>query len=113
MVVTVTSLELRSVWLFFKLSWFGLLISRQAKAQQGFVKMKNTGFGHLHYTMTAWDSEEDVKAFARSGAHADAMKRSRTLAREIRTYTYAGNSLPAWPEAKRLLSEKGKVFTFK
>lgn len=113
MYVTVTSLKLRSVWGFFKLSLYGLKISQQAKAEKGFVAMKNAGFGKLHFTLTQWQSEEDLKRFARSGNHLEAMKASAKLATEIRTYTFAIAQLPDWASAKKLLAEHGKVLTFK
>lgn len=111
--VTVTSLKLRSVWGFFKLSIFGLKVSQQAKDEKGFIVMKNTGFGLLHYTLTHWQTEADLKRFATSGQHKDAMKESAKLATEIRTYTYASETMPDWTTAKKLLNEKGKLLTFK
>ncbi|MBK5284537.1 MAG: DUF3291 domain-containing protein [Bacteroidia bacterium] len=112
MIITVTSIRLRSVWHFFKLSLFGMKIVRQTKQEKGFVRMKNTGFGYMHYTLSVWESEEDMKRFARSGAHAAAMQQSKNIADEIRTYTYTGEQLPSWQEVKRILKEKGKVLTF-
>lgn len=41
MVITITSLELKHWWNFFKLSLWGLKILRQTKTQKGFVRMKN------------------------------------------------------------------------
>ena len=76
------------------------------------MKMKNTGFGKLHYTLTQWQSEDDLKRFAHSGKHKDAMKESSKLATEISTYTYASDTMPSWGEAKRILLEKGKRLTF-
>ena len=113
MFVTITSLKLKSVWGFFKLSWHGLQISNQAKQEKGFVAIKNTGFGYLHYTITHWQTEEDLKRFARSGAHANAMKVSGQLASEIRTCTYSSDTLPGWTEAKAKLLENGKTVEFK
>jgi len=75
--------------------------------------MKNTGFGYLHFTLSAWETTEDLKRFAREGAHLNAMKKSSTLATEIRTYTYQGDRFPGWKEAKKTLFEKGKVLTLK
>lgn len=113
MFVTITSLKLKSVWGFFKLSLFGLRISNQAKKEKGFVSMKNTGFGYMHYTLTQWESEDDLKRFSRSGQHLTAMKTSATLATEIRTYTYAEDRIPDWNTAKKLLIENGKSVTFR
>lgn len=75
--------------------------------------MKNTGFGYLHFTLSVWEKEDDLKRFAREGAHLKAMKRSSTIASEVRTYTYESNESPNWKEAKQLLLEKGKVLTWK
>ena len=113
MVVTITSLHLKSVWLFFKLSWHGLQISRQAKTIPGFIKMKNTGFGYLHYTYSVWQDETSMKNFAKKGAHLEAMKQSSALATEIRTYTFETNNLPDWTKAKTLLEEKGKAIYYR
>lgn len=110
MVVSITSIRLRSLWKFFQLSYYALQIVRQTKQEKGFISLKNMGFGYLHYTLTAWESEEDLRRFARSGAHLESMKKSSVLAREIRTYSYESDKLPGWTEARRLLSEHGKVF---
>ena len=106
MFITVTSLRLRSLWGFFRLSWLGLKISLQARKSKGFVQMKNTGFGYLHFTASLWESEEDLKAFARTGAHLAAMRQGSSLASEIRTHTYAGARLPSWKEVRALLHAK-------
>jgi hypothetical protein len=113
MYVTITSLKLRSVWGFFKLSLFGIKISQQAKSEKGFVVMKNTGFGLLHYTLSQWQTEEDLKHFTRSGQHLEAMKVSAKLATEIKTYTFPGSHLPEWKTAKKLLADHGKTLQFK
>jgi hypothetical protein len=88
-------------------------IVKQAKAQEGFIQLKNTGFGYMHYTLTVWENEDDMRAFARAGAHLASLRKSNGLATEIRTYSYSGENIPSWSEAKKILAEKGKVFTFK
>lgn len=91
---------------------FGYKIQKQAKSEKGFIKMKNTGFGYDHFTLSAWQSEADLKRFARSGEHSTAMKHTRELATEVRTYTYSSDTLPDWSNAKKLLKEKAKVLKF-
>ena len=113
MFITVTSLKLRSVWGFFKLSYLGYKISVQASKESGFVKMKNTGFGKSHFTLTQWQTQDDLKRFARSGEHLSAMKESAKLATEIYTYTYQSDAFPDWKTAKKELIEKGKPLTFR
>jgi len=109
MVITITSVRLKSWWRFFQLSLHGFKISQQLKGQKGFIKLKNTGFGYLHFTMSAWESEEDVRRFFREGAHLAALKQASKIATETRTFTYQAENLPTWEEAKQLLVEKGKV----
>lgn len=103
MVVAVTYIQLRSAWQFFKLSLHGLRISRQLRAQKGFVRMKNTGFGRHHFTMSLWESEADIGSFVSSGAHRLAMQDTKALSTDLRTHVYVGDELPAWSEAKRIV----------
>lgn len=109
MIVTVTSIRLKKWWYFFKLSYHGLQITRQMQNENGFLKMKNTGFGFMHYTLSAWEREEDVKRFYKQGAHLDAMKKASSIATETRTYTYTTEKFPDWSAAKKLLKKNGKV----
>jgi hypothetical protein len=113
MIISLTYLKLKSIWKFFPLSYNAMHIVRQTRAQEGFVKMKSMGFGYHHYTLSVWDGEKDLKEFSRSGAHLRAMKKSNSLASEIRIYTYHDEKIPSWKEVKAILREKGKVFTFK
>lgn len=94
MFVTITSLRLKSIWGFFKLSLFGLRISKQARKEKGFITMKNTGFGYMHYTLSHWQTQEDLNRFARSGEHLAAMREGGRVASEINTYTYASDQMP-------------------
>ena len=112
MFVTVTSLKLRKLWGFFRMSYLSMHVVRQTKQQKGFVSMQHTGFGYLHFTLSAWESEEDIKNFARSGAHLAAMKVSRSLSSEIRIYTFQAEEIPNWKDAKQLLFERGKILSF-
>jgi hypothetical protein len=112
MTITITSIRLKSLWHFFKLSYLGLQIVRQTKNLKGFIEMKNTGAGYLHYTISCWQHEEDTKFFARSGVHLDAMKQAAKISTEVRIYTFVSEEMPDWKEAKRLVMENGKVFTY-
>lgn len=112
MIVNVTSIRLRSWWNFFALSYYAMHIVRQTKSQPGFIKLKNTGFGYDHYTMSVWQDEESLRKFARTGAHLNAMKKSGALATEIRTYNFSADTMPNWKEVRQLLKENGKIFKF-
>ncbi|MEM9674587.1 MAG: DUF3291 domain-containing protein [Bacteroidota bacterium] len=111
MKVTVTSIELKGPLKFFALSSRALKITRQLKATNC-LKFKKRGFWTTHYTMTLWNSEEELKEFARSDAHLQAMKDSGKIAREIRTYTYDADHLPKWSTATQLLLHKAKIIRY-
>ena len=110
MKVTITSIELKGPFKFFALSANALKILRQLKATNC-KEFRKKGIWTKHYTMTLWESESDLKDFARSGAHLDAMKKTGEIAKELRTYTYDAEKLPGWDEAARLL-EKSRVISF-
>lgn len=111
MLITITSIRLRSVWNFFKLSWHGLKITLQLKKTPGFIRLKNTGFGYMHYTITAWESKELMQQAMRTGAHQEAMKESAALATEIATYTYESDEFPSWKVATEKIKQ-GRVIKY-
>ena len=111
MKVTITSIELKSPFKFFPLSIYAWRILKQLKSTN-YVEMKKTGLGLKHYTMTLRENETELKAFASSGAHLDAMKKSRKIAKEIRTLTIDADALPDWAKAKALLQQKGRVISY-
>jgi len=111
MMVTITSIKLKSPWKFFALSYNALKIIRQLEGTN-YLQKKTRGIWTMHYTITSWKSEQELKAFARSGAHLQAMKLSADIADEIRTLTYETDTFPAWKEAKKFLAERGKALHF-
>lgn len=111
MICTITSLTLDKPWGFFRFSWDALQITKQLRGS-GQLSFQKGGIGMTHYTMTTWPDRETMQAFARSGAHLEAMKKSARYAREIRTYTFEADAAPAWEDAKSILLEKGKVLRF-
>jgi hypothetical protein len=110
MKATITSIELKGPLKFFALSTKALKIVKQLKSTN-YKDFKKRGVWTKHYTMTLWNNEEELKEFARSGAHLEAMKISKQIAKEIRTITIEANTLPNWKEAIKLL-EKGKVIKY-
>lgn len=110
MVAVITSIELKGPFKFFALSLYALKIMKQLKAGDH-VDFKKRGIWTKHYTMSLWKTTDDMKAFARSGAHMEAMKKSAVIAKEIRTATIETDQLPDWKTAKKLL-ETGKVLKF-
>lgn len=110
MKVTITYIELKGPLKFFALSTKALKIVRQLKTTDC-ADFKKRGFWTKHFTMTLWNSEDEMKAFARSGAHAQAMKESAEIAKEIGSITIDTNTLPSWKEAQEIL-KNAKVIRF-
>ena len=110
MKVTITSIELKGPFKFFALSSNAFRIIKQLKTTNC-KDFKKKGSWTKHYTMTLWNNESELREFAKSGAHFEAMKISRQIAKEIRTITVDADSLPNWKEAKNLL-EEGKVIKY-
>ncbi len=113
MIVTITSVRLRKLWYYFPLTYRALFITLQIRRSPGFIEMKNTGSGYLHFTLSAWKTEEDMRTFARSGKHAEAVRHASELASEVRTLTYETDELPPWDEARAKLFAEGRVINFK
>ena len=102
MKVTITQIDLKTPFHFFRLSWYALNILNQLK-ETNYIDFKKTGIWTTHYTMTLWKSEEDMMAFARSGAHKKAMIDSKKIAKRIKTITIDAEKLPDWKTAKEIL----------
>lgn len=103
MKLTITYIELKGPFKFFLLSKRALAIIRQLKTTNC-NSFKKTGVWTKHYTMTLWNSETELKDFAKSGAHLTAMKKSSEIAKEIKTLTLDAEHLPSWVEAKKMLA---------
>jgi quinol monooxygenase YgiN len=112
MYVTITSLRLHGPFHFFRLSWLALQIVKQLRANRACLRYRSKGVWTLHYTMSLWQDQASLKAFAREGAHLAAMKQSGRIAAEIKTYTFPAEQLPDWRQAQQLLKEKGKLLTY-
>ncbi|MES2764852.1 MAG: DUF4188 domain-containing protein [Bacteroidota bacterium] len=110
--ITVTSLKLKRLWHFFILANYAFKVTKQMRNEKGFLSFKNKGLGRMQYTLSAWESEEDLKRFARSGAHKTAMQKTNKIASEVNTLTYQSDIIPDWKAAKDLLLTKGKVIKF-
>lgn len=107
MKLSITYIELHSPFQFFELSSKALRIMKQLKATSCDT-YKNTGFWKKHYTMTLWENEQEMKEFARSGAHLEAMKASSKIAKEIKVVTIDGKELISWKEAKEIIRNTKK-----
>lgn len=112
MYCTVTSLTLRRPWGFFRFSLDALRATRQL-ARHPHAGFRKRGFGLTHCTMTLWPDAESLRAYAREGAHREAMRRAPRYAREVRVHTFETDALPDWATARRLLDGSARVTTYR
>jgi heme-degrading monooxygenase HmoA len=63
------------------------------------------------WTMTAWDSQEDMRRFMTSGAHKRAMPRLLVWCDEasVAHWTQSEEALPSWAEADARMRETGRA----
>ncbi len=74
MIISVTKLELKSPLLYFSMMYWAVRIMKQLKSTT-YLKVKTRGLGSNHHTLSAWENQEDLNDFYRSGDHALAMKK--------------------------------------
>jgi len=111
MVLVITCIKLKTPWKFFQLSIHAMRIVNQIKASQC-VALKKLGFYKKHYTMSLWRNRDEMYQFARSGNHLEAMQKTGTMAKEVRTFVMEADEFPKWSEAKSMLEQKGKLLRY-
>lgn len=85
-------------------------IEQQAKTSKGIVEVElhNSGISSF-YAATLWESMEDMRSFAFSGDHHQAIIQSKELSQEIRLLYYEGDELPDKKEIAQLLETSPNV----
>lgn len=102
MIVSITYLKLKHPFKLFALGLHSSRINKQLQTSSCLDFKTKSGI-LKHYTMTLWDSEEDLLEFMLKGAHHQAMTQSLQLAKEIKTIRIPSANLPTWEQAKKYL----------
>ncbi|TNE52784.1 MAG: hypothetical protein EP338_14195 [Bacteroidetes bacterium] len=89
-------------------------IAKQAKDSSGIqvVKLTNKGLRNF-YVISAWNSKEEMRQFAREGFHRDGAKKSSQMAAQIRLLYFESDTLPEWKEVFELLDQHSDVRTLR
>jgi hypothetical protein len=103
MILSITKIELNSyskLIEFFKFN--GQIINELKKS--GCKDYKVTGNWNLKiwYTMTLWESENEINAFYRNGIHLEAMKQSKKFSSKIQFKRMNQVDLISWKNGKKL-----------
>lgn len=99
MVVSATMIKLKNVLRFYRYVKTADLAVKNTRRSSGNIFADNTSTGFLvHFTKTAWRSEEDFERYRSSQEFKDYMAQFRNIAAEIKTSTWESDQVPTWRE---------------
>lgn len=110
--ISLTRLRIRSIRFLPQFAWHALRSQRQVQRAPGFLD------GSLlpdrswtFWTMTAWDSEQSMRAYMISGPHKAAMPHLLHWCDEasVAHWTQPDSTLPTWTEADRRMRTSGRI----
>lgn len=112
MFASVTRLRVGSVRYLPAFLWLTFLSQRQVARASGFLGGRLLIDARLTFwTLTVWESEQDMKMFRGSGAHSKAMPRLVVWCDEA-AYAHwmsSGGAVPPWQEAYEHLLQEGRL----
>ena len=105
MILSITKIELNSYSKLISFLKFNGQIIKELKQSKclGF-KLTNEYYLKVWYTMTLWESEDEINNFYRNGTHLEAMKQSKKFSSKINSVRVAKDDLMKWSEAKKLFN---------
>ena len=110
--VSLTRLRIRSVRFLPFFFVYAFRAVRQVKKAAGFIA---GGLlpdrGRTFWTLTAWDSQESMRAYMTSGAHKQVMPHLLDWCDEasVAHWTQPDATLPTWAEADERMRESGRI----
>jgi len=112
MFASVTRVRVRSVRYLPAFVWQIFLSQRQVMRAPGFCGGRLLAdAGRTFWTLTVWESDQAMKAFRGSAAHAKVMPRLAEWCDEAANahWTASADTVPLWPEAHKHLTEEGRL----
>ena len=112
MLASVTRLRVRSVRFLPVFVWQTFLSQRQVQRAPGFVGGRLlVDSGMTFWTLTVWESEQAMRGFRGSGAHARVMARLPEWCNEAAYghWVKTGDPIPTWEEAYERLVAEGRL----
>ena len=109
MIISATVIILKKWSYAFRLMMSARPVIRQAKQAEGVLHVSaySRNLKHWH-TLTAWESEEQMLKFMRSGAHLEVMRLTPKFAHDVLSARWEADRIPTKKEARRkLIEERG------
>jgi len=111
--ISITRLRIRSIWFLLPFLRTNQAALRQLKRESQFIKGKLLIDRKLTFwTMTAWASEKDMRAYRNSGAHLKVMPKLIHWCDEahVAHWSQDNDALPDWHEAyRRIIAPEARV----
>ncbi len=110
--ISLTRLRIRSIWFMPQFAWQMLVTRNQIRTAPGFQRGSLLADrAWTFWTMTAWDSQESMRAYVTSGAHQKAMPFLMDWCDEasVAHWSQADAELPAWEGADRRMRAEGRL----
>jgi hypothetical protein len=107
--ISVTGLQLQSLWKFPSFVKFARRSMIQAHSAPGMVMAKGDYRNGIHHTLSVWRDTASMQAYMRSGAHKEAMAQSKAVGSMVKVYGYNSDTIPTMEEALQLWHDHGRV----
>ena len=110
--VSLTRLRLRSSRFLPAFAVHAIGSRQQVRRSEGFLRGAVLADGHrTFWTITAWESADDMRRYMLAGAHKAAMPKLLHWCDEasVAHWEQETNTLPTWAEADRRMRESGRV----
>jgi hypothetical protein len=110
MYASVTQLELKSISKIFKFMKYTFRIAKQMKTAKGLVKQQTKAKNlYVYFTLTVWDNKEDMFRFRNGGAHLEAMKDIKSMAKKAKSASWETDEMPGWKQADKIIKAQADV----
>lgn len=105
MIISITIFEVKNFWYLPYFMWHASQSARQVRLAPGLIHqgLKSDLSKKTFWTLSAWETEQDLKRFVWNAAHWKAMKSAQSLAKTMGSYRYSAAQIPDWEEAIKLL----------
>jgi hypothetical protein len=107
--VSITGLEVKSLFYYPLFMYHAIPSFRQAQISNGNIFAETRQVRGIDHTLTVWESRKDMLEYMRKGAHAEAMRTTRKVAKYAKIYGYESKTIPTWEDALKLWEENGRV----